>query len=453
MATAQRRIGKIRVEVRETQNRIDLHELYPKLSSVEALRVFMEHHVFAVWDFMSLVKTLQQHLTCTTIPWRPVGDGDVRRFINDIVHCEESDKLPSGRSLSHFELYIEAMRAVGADTGPIEAFIDCLEQEMDVSEALERCGAPEAAQRFVNETFTVIESQSLPAVAAAFTFGREQALPGIFHQLVRRLARVSRRDLSPLVTYLDRHIEVDGGDHGWLAERLLSHSCGDKDEAWASASRAARAALTSRLSLWSGIAELIPEASETSRPLLAVVESSSVDPKEVFWKRVIMIVSTVICGAVFFLMYGPKLTGGSDAEAYSMLPLVNSILNATTACLLVWGVFEIKKGALLKHQRIMLSAFGTSALFLVSYVIYHLQVGHQKYGGDYRALYFFILITHIILAIAILPMALTTLYRGLTMDRARHRRLAKWTFPIWLYVSVTGVMIYVMAHVMAVPKV
>ena len=151
------------------------------------------------------------------------------------------------------------------------------------------------------------------------------------------------------------------------------------------------------------------------------------------------------------LMSGPKLVGTTDATAYAKLPLVNSILNGITACLLVWSVIEIKRGALILHQRIMLSAFGTSALFLVSYVVYHVHVGHQKYGGDYRPLYFFILITHILLAIAILPMALTTLYRGLTMDRARHRRLARWTFPIWLYVSVTGVLIYIMAHVMAAP--
>ena len=141
MVTAQRRIGKIRVQIRDIQNRIEVHPLYERLNTVESLRVFMEHHVFAVWDFMSLVKFLQQHLTCTRAPWRPVGDADVRRFVNDIVHCEESDRLPSGRSLSHFELYIEAMHAVGADTGPIQRFIELIEEGSAVSEALEGSGA------------------------------------------------------------------------------------------------------------------------------------------------------------------------------------------------------------------------------------------------------------------------------------------------------------------------
>ena len=406
----------------------------------------MEHHVFAVWDFMSLLKALQQQLTCTTTPWRPVGDGDVRRFVNDIVHCEESDKLPNGRSLSHFELYLEAMHAVGADTAPIEQFIELIDSGADVANALTECGAPPAAAAFVNHTFAEIDRGNISRIAAAFTFGREQALPSIFHQIVRQLERTGRNDLSPLVTYLDRHIEVDGGDHGWLAEKLLCACNRDSDAAWADARDAASDALKTRLALWTAISERLPvtdaDLAETTR-----THDGSADPKDTFWLRLIGIVSTVVCLAVGFLLLGPRPESLSGKLDVSGLPLVNSCLNGVTSILLVWAVVAIKRGELRLHQRLMLSAFGTSALFLVTYIIYHWnKAGPKVYEGDWRIVYLTVLISHILLAVAILPMALTTLYRGWTMDRVRHRRLAKWTFPIWMYVSVTGVVIYIMAH-------
>lgn len=442
----QRRIAKIRVQTRPVQAAIEHHELYGRLNSVEALRTFMEHHIYAVWDFMSLLKALQNELTCTRTPWRPIGDGDVRRFVNDIVHCEESDQLANGRSLSHFELYLEAMHAVGADTTSIVQFIELIDADVPVADALAQADAPMGARAFVTDTFEIIDGGDISAIAAAFTFGREQALPSIFHQVVRQLERSDRRDLSPLVTYLDRHIEVDGGDHGWLAEKLLCACNGDLPEAWARAQAAAERSLTARLKFWHAIVATLPDeaglahgVSQSHRP--------STDPKEAFWMRMIIIVSVVLCAAIGFLILGPRPETLSGKLDVSGLPLVNSCLNALTFCLLIWGVVEIKRGALRKHQRLMLGAFGSSALFLVTYVIYHWnKAGPKIYEGDWRGVYLFILVSHILLAIAILPMALTTLYRGWIMDRVRHRRLAKWTFPIWLYVSVTGVVIYVMAH-------
>jgi uncharacterized membrane protein YozB (DUF420 family) len=442
----QRRIAKIRVKTRAVQAAIEHHALYERLNSVAALQRFMEHHVYAVWDFMSLLKALQNELTCTQIPWRPIGDSDVRRFVNDIVHCEESDKLPNGRTLSHFELYLEAMHAVGANTTSIEQFIELIDAEVPLEEALDRAQAPQGSRVFVTETFEVINSGNISAIAAAFTFGREQALPSIFHQVVRQLERSERRDLSPLVTYLDRHIEVDGGDHGWLAEKLLCACNGDDAEAWASAQSAAESSLMARLTFWDAVLDDLPDL-QGSVDGMTQDRRLPTDPKEAFWMRMIIIVSVVVSAAVGFLIMGPRpdmLSGKLDVSA---LPLVNSCLNALTFCLLIWGVIEIKRGALRQHQRLMLSAFGSSALFLVTYVIYHWnKAGPKLYEGDWRGLYLFILVSHILLAIAILPMAMTTLYRGWIMDRVRHRQLAKWTFPVWLYVSVTGVVIYVMAH-------
>jgi uncharacterized membrane protein YozB (DUF420 family) len=130
------------------------------------------------------------------------------------------------------------------------------------------------------------------------------------------------------------------------------------------------------------------------------------------------------------------------------LPALNATLNAVAAVLLVTGYVLIRRGRRAAHKRAMLGALSTSALFLVSYVIYHLNAGSVPYQGQglSRVVYFFILVTHVILAAAVLPLALVTAARGLGADFVRHVRIARWTFPIWLYVSVTGVVIYLMLY-------
>ena len=132
----------------------------------------------------------------------------------------------------------------------------------------------------------------------------------------------------------------------------------------------------------------------------------------------------------------------------SDLPALNAALNGTAALLLLAGWWNIRRGRIEIHRRFMIAAFGTSALFLVSYVTYHALAGSRPFGGTgwVRPLYFTILLTHIVLAAAILPMSLLTLVLGLRRDDARHRRLARWTLPLWLYVSVTGVVIYLMLY-------
>ena len=130
------------------------------------------------------------------------------------------------------------------------------------------------------------------------------------------------------------------------------------------------------------------------------------------------------------------------------LPTLNAVLNATAACLLVLGWWNIRRGRIETHRRFMIAAFATSALFLVSYVTYHVQIGSRPFTGTgpVRTVYLSILFSHIVLAALILPLAVVTLRRGLRRDDARHRRIARWTLPIWLYVSVTGVVIYLMLY-------
>jgi len=235
------------------------HAVYANIETIGDLRVFMESHVFAVWDFMSLLKTLQRGLTCTDVPWVPSRFPASRRLVNEIVLGEESD-LYGTRPISHFELYVSAMRECGACTLAVDAMMAQLREGADWDSALARCGAPEAARGFVRSTFSVIEGGKLHEIAAAFTFGREDLIPDMFRGFIREQdARLSGR-LAMLRWYLDRHIEVDGEDHGPMALRMVSELCGDDPVKWSEAAEAAETALRARIALWDGIASSLEEA-------------------------------------------------------------------------------------------------------------------------------------------------------------------------------------------------
>ena len=168
---------------------------------------------------------------------------------------------------------------------------------------------------------------------------------------------------------------------------------------------------------------------------------------EKFWLRIIYIISLVITLAIAFLILGPRPEGMEGMLDVSALPLINALLNTTSALLLLLALWFIKQKEIQKHKITMLCAFGSSSLFLISYVIYHwFKAGPKPYLGDYVSIYYFILISHIILAVFIIPLALITLYWGWNMKVEKHRRIASITYPIWLYVSVTGVAIYLMLY-------
>lgn len=236
-------ILQIQSRLAPLQTRLIHHPLYAAIRTPAHLRLFMESHVYAVWDFMSLLKSLQSQLTCVTLPWIPTPFPHSRRFINEIVLGEESDVF-QGRPTSHFELYLEAMEEFRANTTPIRNTL--------ASPSLQLIDAPPAARAFVQSTFHAIHAGSLPAIAAAFTFGREDAIPGIFRALVRDLDARSG-NLAKFVWYLERHIEVDGEDHGPLSLRMIEDLCGNDKALWQQAATAAEAAIQARLALWDGI--------------------------------------------------------------------------------------------------------------------------------------------------------------------------------------------------------
>ncbi len=228
------------------------HSLYKNLRSLEDIRVFMEYHVFAVWDFMCLLKALQRNLTCVEVPWVPAGNARTRRLINEIVLEEETDEI-QGRATSHFELYREAMHAVGADTRPVDSLVKKLRGGEPLHMAFEASGAPIGARAFVARTFDVIATSQPYIVAAAFTFGREELIPDMFRTLVDGLARSHPDKLSLFKVYLDRHILLDEDHHTPMAVEMVAELCGDDAKKWHNAQEAALTAISARLSLWSTV--------------------------------------------------------------------------------------------------------------------------------------------------------------------------------------------------------
>ena len=168
---------------------------------------------------------------------------------------------------------------------------------------------------------------------------------------------------------------------------------------------------------------------------------------DIFWTRIIYVVSIAISLVVAFLILGPRPQGIEGALDVSILPLFNATINSITTILLLYGYYLIINRKVDAHKNVMLTCFGTSTLFLVSYVVYHwFKSGPKKYEGDFETIYYIILFSHIVLAAIIIPLALFTLYRGWNNQLKRHRKIAKITLPIWLYVSVTGVIIYLMLY-------
>lgn len=203
--------------LRDLQASLNHHPLFGELKSLSHLRFFMETHVFAVWDFMSLLKRLQRDLTCVEVPWVPSKYPDkIVRFINQIVVGEESDVDQAGHSVSHFHLYLKAMEEVGASTSTINEFLKTLDVNL----------IPEQAREFTNFTLKTAKEADVVEVAAAFFYGREKLIPGMFEGIISSL-KLEKLHCPTLLYYLERHVQVDGEEHGPLSEECLDVLCGN----------------------------------------------------------------------------------------------------------------------------------------------------------------------------------------------------------------------------------
>jgi len=246
-------IQQLKLEIEPLRQQIINHPVYAVINNINDLQIFMQYHVFAVWDFMSLLKALQNNLTCTTLPWFPKGSATTRHLINEIVVAEESDMDHAGDRKSHFELYLEAMQQCGANTNPIEKFITVLKTTGNFNTAFTTSETPKEARTFVESTFKVIDTNKDYLQSAVFTFGREDLIPKMFIAMVNDMRESFEDDrLSIFKYYLERHIEIDGDEHSHLALQMTANLCGTDELLWQEATQATIASLQTRIALWDG---------------------------------------------------------------------------------------------------------------------------------------------------------------------------------------------------------
>lgn len=309
--SAQRaRYERLESDLKPMRDALVLHWVYSQVNDLSTLRLFMSSHIFAVWDFMSLLKTLQNRMTCMTTPWFPPEDAISARLINEINLDEETDEVRTGLYMSHFELYMRAMEELGADRSAIETFLGRIRAGEVPATAVRDLPVPTGTTDFVQHTLATTEKKT-HEVAASFLFGREAIIPGMFREIIdrevvsgktsrrsRRLARSMQRKLSAawnyrhrgdlsarrpaapgtnlLQLYLDRHVELDEGSHGPMAAELVMHLCGNDEQKWTEATLAGKAALEARHRMWDSVAkQLVGEPSASASDATGVIDLAS----------------------------------------------------------------------------------------------------------------------------------------------------------------------------------
>lgn len=254
-----KQIENIRTAIEPLRQEIMNHKVYSVIEDIEDLRVFMQYHVYAVWDFMSLLKALQNSLTCTSVPWFPKGSAETRFLINEIVAGEESDIDHNGDRKSHFELYLDAMKQSGADISQISLFTEELKESGNFDKAFTKSSTPVKARNFVEFTFDVINNKKDHLQSAIFTFGREDLIPGMFISIINDIDQKFPGNISIFKYYLERHIEVDGDHHSHLALEMTANLCGENEQFWKEAEVATIQSLQKRIELWNGVYDTIME--------------------------------------------------------------------------------------------------------------------------------------------------------------------------------------------------
>jgi len=234
------------------------HPLYEKVKTIDDLQQFLESHVYAVWDFMSLLKALQSKLTCTTTPWFASANPETRYLINEIVLAEESDLTLDGKRLSHFEMYVEAMQSCGADTAELNQFLQKVIDTNNIFVAIKQSSLHPKIKDFLDFTFRIIDEGKTHKIAAAFTFGREDLIPTMFTEILKNFQQnFPDVDLAKLIYYFERHIELDADEHGPMAMQMITELCQNDAQKWKDVEEVSIQSLEKRIGLWNAIEEKI----------------------------------------------------------------------------------------------------------------------------------------------------------------------------------------------------
>jgi len=246
-------IEDLKLGIQPIREALLLHPVYSQIKDFEGIKDFAKYHVFAVWDFMSLLKSLQIGLTSVSLPWVPVGSANTRYLINEIVCGEESDIDEQGNRTSHFELYLSAMRQMGADISKIDQLLILLKTGRPINDSIEALEVPIQVKQFLQFTFEIAMHAPLHVKAAVFTFGREDLIPDMFTQILNKIYAEHPVKVSIFKYYIERHIEVDGGHHSELAIQMVSELCGNDKTKWEEATKASLDSLKTRSLLWDAV--------------------------------------------------------------------------------------------------------------------------------------------------------------------------------------------------------
>ena len=234
------------------KNKLRTHSLYNSIESIDDLKIFTNAHVYAVWDFMSLLKFLQINLTTISVPWYPTKNTSTAKLINEIVAGEETDENEDGKAMSHFEMYLDSIESFGVKTDLILKNINSLNSLDTIHNEIEKLEIKDYVKDFLKFTFSVINRGKIHEVAAVFTFGREDLIPDMFMPLLEGI-NSKNNELNKLIYYFKRHIEVDGDMHGPMSMEMLRYLCNNDEEKISEAESISEKALLSRISLWDGI--------------------------------------------------------------------------------------------------------------------------------------------------------------------------------------------------------
>ena len=245
-------INRVLNSIKDLRQKLNNHPLYDNLNSIEDIKSFMEVHVYAVWDFMSLLKFLQINLTTISVPWYPSSNNSTAKLINEIVAGEETDEDEHGRPMSHFEMYLDSIDSFGVKTDFILNNINSLNSLDTINNDIEKLDIKDYIKDFLKFTFSVINRGKIHEVAAVFTFGREDLIPDMFMPLLEGI-NSKNNELNKLIYYFKRHIEVDGDMHGPMSMEMLTYLCKNDEEKISEAKSISEKALLSRISLWDGI--------------------------------------------------------------------------------------------------------------------------------------------------------------------------------------------------------